>query len=156
MMKIWLIILALFATPLFAQDVCQDDLVRLRGESVLAQFKVELADTPESQAQGLMHREYMPRYNGMLFIFEQPKTASFWMRNTLIPLDILFFDRAGVLTHIHRNAIPLDETPIPGGDNVQYVLEINAGLSDRLGIKEGFALQHPTIDGAFAAWACPQ
>ncbi len=90
---------------------------------------------------------------GMLFVYDEPQFVSFWMRNTLIPLDMLFLDATGTVQHIHENAIPLDETAIPGGDDIQYVLEINGGLSSRLGITVGSALRHPSI-GDNAAWAC--
>jgi uncharacterized membrane protein (UPF0127 family) len=76
------------------------------------------------------------------------------MRNTLIPLDMLFADPTGRITHIHENAIPLDPTSIPGGENIQYVLEINGGMAARLGIAEGDVLQHPRL-GPDAAAPCP-
>ena len=101
-----------------------------------------------------MFVEQMGQFEGMLFVYETPQRASFWMRNTLIPLDMLFAGADGTITRIHENAIPLDETPIPGGTEVQFVLEINGGLSARLGIEEGAVMQHPAI-GADAALPCP-
>ncbi len=89
----------------------------------------------------------------MLFVYERPQRAVFWMRNTLIPLDLIFMDSTGTVTRIHENAIPLDLTGIEGGEAVQFVLEINGGLARRLGIAEGSALRHPAI-GEDAAWAC--
>lgn len=89
----------------------------------------------------------------MLFVYDRPQRVSFWMRNTLIPLDMIFMDEAGRVTRVHENAIPLDETGIPGGDEVQYVLEINGGLASRLGIDVGSELRHPII-GDDAAWPC--
>ncbi len=132
---------------------CSDARVDLRGDWGQARFSVELADDAQERAQGLMHRESMPLSAGMLFAYEHPQRVSFWMRNTLIPLDMIFMDEAGRVTHIHENAIPLDETGIPGGDRVQYVLEINGGLSQRLGIEIGSELRHPVI-GTSAAWSC--
>ncbi|QFU08411.1 hypothetical protein PARPLA_03010 [Rhodobacteraceae bacterium THAF1] len=101
-----------------------------------------------------MNVESMPTMQGMLFVYESEQPASFWMRNTLIPLDMLFMDDSGTITHIHENAVPLDETPIPGGDKVRAVLEINGGLSARLGIEEGTVLRHPALPQDEAAWAC--
>jgi uncharacterized membrane protein (UPF0127 family) len=101
-----------------------------------------------------MFRESLPQFSGMLFVYETPQPVAFWMRNTLIPLDMLFFDPAGRLTRIESDATPLDETPIPGGDNVRYVLEINGGLAESLGIDLGAELRHPALDQAAAAWPC--
>jgi uncharacterized membrane protein (UPF0127 family) len=76
------------------------------------------------------------------------------MKNTLIPLDMLFFDAEGRLARVGANAVPGDETPVPGGPGIQYVLEIRGGLAARLGIAEGAALRHPAVDPARAAQPC--
>jgi uncharacterized protein len=134
---------------------CRPDRVELRGPWGTAAFAVEVADTPESRARGLMHRPSMPRFSGMLFIFEPPPgSAVFWMENTLIPLDMLFLDETGRVSHVHHEARPLDRTPIRGGDAVMYVLEINGGMARRLGIAEGSELRHPGLDQDLAAWPC--
>lgn len=119
----------------------------------MAGFNIELADDPKERSLGLMNRKSLPQSAGMLFAYEKPQAVSFWMRNTLIPLDMIFMDATGRVTHIHENAIPLDETGIPGGDDVQYVLEINGGLARRLGVEVGSELRHPVI-GEAAAWPC--
>ncbi len=100
-----------------------------------------------------MNRPSMPRSAGMLFVYETPQRATFWMRNTLIPLDMIFAGPDGVVTHVHENAIPLDETTIDGGRGVQFVLEINGGLAGPLGIEPGTELRHPAIGDA-ATWSC--
>nr|WP_223814347.1 DUF192 domain-containing protein [Roseicitreum antarcticum] len=133
---------------------CLPGQVDLRGPWGTARFSVEIADTPETRNQGLMFRENMPRFAGMLFIYQAPQSASFWMRNTLIPLDMLFVDAAGEVTRIHHDAVPLDETPIFGGDDVLMVLEINGGMARRLGITEGTALRHARVPQAGALWPC--
>lgn len=135
-------------------SACREDRVSIRGAFGTAAFTVELADTDAERALGLMHRASMPRFSGMLFVFPQPERAVFWMENTLIPLDMLFIDAAGVVQSIHENAVPLDRTPIDGGFGVQYVLEINGGMAARLHLAPGDQLQHPAIAQAGAAWPC--
>ncbi|MEM6577221.1 MAG: DUF192 domain-containing protein [Pseudomonadota bacterium] len=146
--------LTLSATSLLADAACDPETVHLRGDWGTARFTIELADEPAEQSQGLMHRESMARSAGMLFAYPEPRTVRFWMRNTLIPLDMIFVDSAGVVKKVHSNARPLDETPIFGGNNIQYVLEINGGLSERLGIAPGTQLRHPSIGDSGAAWPC--
>jgi uncharacterized membrane protein (UPF0127 family) len=137
----------------FAQS-CTDDVVDIRTDKARAQFKIEIADTPAEQAQGLMHRESMPRFSGMLFVYPKPTRATFWMRNTLLPLDMLFVDEAGVVQYIHENATPLSEDVIDGGSGVKAVLEINGGLSKMLGLGVGSQMRHPSFDITRAAWPC--
>ena len=136
-----------------AWAVCAPDRVDLRGDWGQARFTVEVADEPAERSQGLMHRESMAQSAGMLFVYERPQRVSFWMRNTLIPLDMIFMDADGIVRRVHENAVPLDETSIPGGDDIQYVLEINGGLAGRLGIVEGSELRHPQI-APNPAWSC--
>ena len=110
-------------------------------------INVELATTPEQQQKGLMFREEMADDTGMLFIFDTPREIGFWMKNTLIPLDMIFIaPTSGIIHKIHRNAIPHDKRSIPSNGITKAVLEINAGLSDRLGIVEGSKIIFP--DGA--------
>ncbi|MEM7678830.1 MAG: DUF192 domain-containing protein [Myxococcota bacterium] len=131
---------------------CDIGRVDLRGDWGQAQFAVDVADDPAERRQGLMNVEEMATGAGMLFVYEAPRRAVFWMRNTLIPLDMIFADETGTVTRVHENAIPLDETNIDGGEGVQYVLEINAGLSERFGIAPGTELRHPAIEAP--AWPC--
>ena len=132
---------------------CRADIADLRGPWGQARFTVEIADTPETQARGLMHRESLPRAAGMLFLYDGPRRVAFWMRNTLIPLDMIFMDATGTVTRVHHEAVPLDETPIDGGPDVLAVLEINGGLARRLGIDVGTQMRHPRLPEG-AAWAC--
>ncbi len=149
-----LVLLALLVSAVPARASCAPDTVELRGPWGQARFTVEIADTNESRARGLMHRESLPRSAGMLFIYDAPTAPSFWMRNTLIPLDMLFIDPEGVVRRIHHEAVPLDETPIPGGPNVLMVLEINGGLARSLGISEGSEMRHPRLAQDTARWPC--
>lgn len=147
-------LLLLLAAPAAAAAACRTDVVELRGPFGQVRFSVELADTPEARARGLMFRERLPSGAGMLFVFDRPGRAVFWMRNTLIPLDMIFADAAGRVTKVHAEAIPGDETPIDGGEGVLLVLEINGGLAARLGIGPGAEMRHPALDPATAAWPC--
>lgn len=144
--------LAFLAGPGLAQ--CRDDAVALRGDWGQAQFNVEVVDTPEDRARGLMFREAMPRGAGMLFVYDSPQPVSFWMKNTMIPLDILFADRTGTITRVHHDAQPGDLTPVNGGDAIFAVLEINGGLARGYGIVPGTEMQHPAFVGGPAAWPC--
>ena len=141
------------ALPAFAQSVCRADRVDVKTAKGSVAFLVEVADTVEERALGLMHRPHMAEARGMLFVYPAPDDVAFWMANTLIPLDMIFMDAQGVIKKIHENAKPLDQTSIPGGSDIQFVLEINGGLARKLGIKEGAALRHPAI-GPKAAWPC--
>jgi len=155
MIRVLLFIFTLFlAGPSFAFQ-CEEGELRLEWDGGAAEFKVDVADDPEERAQGLMFVESMPRFSGMLFVYPEPQPViGFWMRNTLISLDMLFFDKEGVLQKIHENAVPLDETTISGGRNIQYVLEINGGLSERLRIKEGAVLKSIAINQNLARSPC--
>jgi len=113
------------------------DSIQIKASQQIYDFTVELAYTPQQQAQGLMWRKEMAEDEGMLFTFNNVAMRSFWMRNTYLPLDILFIDDSGKIKHIHKNAIPLDETKIPSRFPVRHVLELNAGTTQKLGIKIG-------------------
>ena len=100
-------------------------------------FTVELALNNAQREQGLMFRKSMPPENGMLFNFGEPRDVAMWMRNTLIPLDMLFIGRDGRITHIHENAVPHSEAIISSRGPVNFVLELNGGAAKRYGIKPG-------------------
>jgi len=151
-MRALLPILRVLATGAAAE--CRDDRVTIKGSFGEAHITVQVADDEAERAQGLMNVPRMGTLQGMLFVYEAPQPqVAFWMHNTLIPLDMIFAGADGTITTIHENAVPLDDTPIPGGEAVQYVLEVNGGLSQRLGIRPGDLLQHPAI-GEGAALPC--
>ncbi|WP_164659289.1 DUF192 domain-containing protein [Tropicibacter sp. Alg240-R139] len=133
---------------------CQADAVTLKNDQFEIQFSIELAQTPKERSSGLMFRDHLAARAGMLFVFERPQRVAFWMKNTLIPLDMIFVDRTGVVSHVHHGAVPGDETPIPGGDQVYSVLEINAGLAKRYGISKGTVLRHKVFSDGPAEWPC--
>ncbi|SLN12997.1 DUF192 domain-containing protein [Pseudooctadecabacter jejudonensis] len=134
-------------------EVCSADSVSVRGAFGEAEFTVTVADDAAERGQGLMFVEQMGPFEGMLFVFARPQPTSFWMRNTLIPLDMIFVGADGVIDKIHENAVPLDETPIFGGEEIMYVLEINGGMSDRLGLTAGDQIRHPQLTGD-VVWPC--
>ena len=101
-----------------------------------------------------MFRENMPKFSGMLFVYDRPQSVSFWMRNTLIPLDMIFMDQFGSVVKIYSNAMPLDETAIFGGDSVFAVLEINGGMAQKMNIMAGATVQHPAFTQETAVWRC--
>lgn len=146
------VLICLFAGPALA---CSDDRVTVAGAWGHANFSVNIADTGPERSQGLMNVPQMPLMAGMLFVYEAPHAASFWMHNTLIPLDMLFAGPDGTILSLHENATPQDDTSIPGGDGIQFVLEINGGMAHRLGIAVGDVLQHPSI-GPAAVMPCTQ
>ena len=133
---------------------CRDDSVWIKGDFGEARFSVEIADDPAEREIGLMNRPSMPISAGMLFVYDKPSTLAFWMRNTLIELDMLFVDETGVIRNIHARAIPLDETTIFGGEDLTHVLEINGGLAERMGIEVGDQLRHPSFSRESAIWPC--
>lgn len=100
-------------------------------------FTAELALNNAQREQGLMFRKSMPLESGMLFDFGQERDVAMWMRNTLIPLDMLFIARDGRITHIHENAVPHSEAIISSRGAVKFVLELNGGTAKRYGIKPG-------------------
>ena len=108
-------------------------------------FNVEVVDTPETRAKGLMFVQDLADDAGMLFDFKQEREVSFWMRNTFIPLDMIFVGADGVVKTIHVNARPQDPTSIPSNVPVQFVLEIPGGRSVELGLKPGDIMEHERV-----------
>lgn len=100
-------------------------------------FRVELARTDPEREKGLMYREHLAPDTGMLFLFERPSVQTFWMKNTLIPLDMIFIAPDHTIAGIVANAEPLTLTTRTVGEVSQYVLEIGGGLAARLGIRAG-------------------
>ncbi len=135
-------------------ETCDPEILQMRGPWGQAQFGVEIADDEAERARGLMFRESLGASKGMLFVYPEPGAPAFWMKNTLIALDMLFITPEGVVQYVHSNAIPGDLRPISGGQGIQYVLEIKGGMAARMGITPGTELHHPAIDADLAAWPC--
>lgn len=109
-------------------------------------FAVELAVTPEQLSQGLMFRRDLPAGTGMLFDFGSARQVSMWMKNTLIPLDMLFMDRAGRVVHVEQYAVPGSLEPRGPAEPVLGVLELPAGTARRLGLKPGDRVIHSMFE----------
>ena len=105
-------------------------------------FKVEVAADDASRERGLMNRRFMPADHGMLFEFQQNAQVAFWMKNTYIPLDMIFLSPTGQVTHIVSNAEPLSERVIPSGPPCVAVLELNGGVAASIGLKVGDRVRH--------------
>ncbi|RUT33180.1 DUF192 domain-containing protein [Arsenicitalea aurantiaca] len=137
--------MAIATAPLAA---CSDEESRLvihtaTGEHV---FEVEVVDTQETRAQGLMFVQELGPDEGMLFDFLDERPVSFWMRNTFIPLDMIFVGADGIVRNVHVNAVPHDPTSIPSDGPVQFVLEIPGGRSVEIGLEAGDRLEHARIE----------
>lgn len=147
-------IASVFVFPAAAQDapmllpVDPAPLAIVRNGRDIARFGVEVADKSHERARGLMFRTEFPDDRAMLFVFERTGEVTFWMQNTPRPLDMLFVREDGVLASIARNTTPFSTATVSSGGPVRYVLEINAGLSDALGIEPGDRFVHPIISAA--------
>jgi uncharacterized protein len=121
------------------QFVKQGELEFLKkdNKSVISKIDIEIADDDAKAQQGLMYRKSMDENRGMIFIFKKPAMHSFWMKNTLISLDIIFLDENKKIIKIHKHTTPLSEKDLPSGGMTLYVVEVIAGYTDKFGINEG-------------------
>lgn len=127
------------ATPagIPALDALREVRVEVTGGGKTHAFRAWVADTPESRARGLMYVRELPPGRGMLFVFEAPRFASFWMKNTYIPLDLLFIAPDGRIANIIESATPLSLAPLESTAPVKGVLELAGGTVERLAIRPG-------------------
>lgn len=107
------------------------------------QFTVEIARSEQEQAYGLMNRQSLAPDRGMIFPYQAPQDVSFWMRDTFIPLDLIFIAPGGRIFQIEESAVPLSLEPIPSGEKIQAVLEIAGGRAAELGIAPGDTVVWP-------------
>jgi uncharacterized membrane protein (UPF0127 family) len=108
-----------------------------KDKKLLKGIDVEIAETDESRHRGLMFREKMDENQGMLFIFDRNEPESFYMKNTLIPLDIIFITSKKEIIKIYKNTTPLSEKDLPSSKPIKYVVEVNGGFTEKYNIKEG-------------------
>jgi len=111
-------------------------------------FDIDMATTEPQREHGLMFRKQLGAYEGMLFDFFREQPVAFWMKNTLIPLDMVFIAADGTVRHVHANAVPMSTDTIPSEAAVRAVLEINGGTARLLGIKPGDKVKHPIFGNA--------
>ncbi|MBV8567943.1 MAG: DUF192 domain-containing protein [Methylobacteriaceae bacterium] len=136
---------AMMASVMLAGACAQDALERL--DLVTAggthQFAVEVMRTDAQRERGLMFRRFLPQDRGMLFDFETPQPVMMWMKNTILPLDMIFIGKDGRVISIAQNTEPMSERIIPSGGDVLGVLEVNAGTAQKIGLKKGDKVIHP-------------
>lgn len=126
-----------------AADAAQEERLELVTASGIHVLDVEIAATPEKQALGLMFRTHLPDSKGMLFPHDRPRDLSMWMRNTYIPLDMVFIRADGTVHRIEARTEPFSERIISSDGPVTAVLEIAGGAAERLGLKPGDKVRHP-------------
>ena len=114
------------------------------GEAVKT-IDIEIADNPKEIEQGLMFRKEMAEDRGMLFLLPELKEQKFWMKNTIISLDIIYLDPNNTIVSIQKNTTPYSEAPIPSNGLAQYVLEVNAGFCDKFGIGKGDRVEYQIL-----------
>jgi len=141
-------------SPIIAQPAVQGAAMELpvdaapltfeaNGET--AAFEVEIADTPERRARGLMFRTDLPEDRGMLFVFNETRQVSFWMQNTPLPLDLVFIGEDGVVIDVPPGE-PFSTASIDPGEASRFVLELHEGTAEKVGMAAGTRLNHPAID----------
>lgn len=146
---LWLLLL-LAAPSALAQDGLasfdRDRLVLRTADGAEHTLDIELAITGKQHAQGLMYRQSLAADAGMLFVYRPSRRVGMWMRNTYIPLDMLFIDEAGEVVKVVQRTVPLTLTPIESEQKVRGVLELNGGTVKRLGIRPGDHVVHPAFE----------
>ena len=115
----------------------------IRSANGAHRFTVEIARTPEQQATGLMNRQSVAPDRGMIFPYDPPQTVGFWMKNTLVPLDMIFVRADGTIARIAAETVPLSLDPVSSGEPVAAVLEIAGGRAAELGIRAGDRVEWP-------------
>lgn len=121
-------------------------LLKADNDSIIAKLDIEIADDEYSTQTGLMYRHSMAENQGMLFVFKDLRQRSFYMKNTEIPLDIIYLNSEKEIVSIQKNAKPFDETSLPSETVSQYVLEVNAGLSEKWNLEKNDKIEYTTLD----------
>ncbi len=150
-----LAVCATLSTAAAAAPACDPERIEILAGPGSRTFAIEIADDPEEQARGLMFRPALAADAGMLFVYATPRPANFWMRNTMIALDMIFIDDSGRVESIAERADPYSERVSSSEGDVRAVLEINGGLSRSLGISPGDQVIHPAFEAAPDEVRCP-
>lgn len=137
----WVALLGMFlllaSLPSFAQSQARRELLVQGRDGIVHSFQVEVAATDAERAKGLMYRRELAVNAGMLFDFLTPQPVMMWMKNTLLPLDMLFVTENGRVVNIAERTVPGSLTAIPSDEPVRFVIEVNGGTASRLGLKAG-------------------
>ncbi|MGY5848894.1 DUF192 domain-containing protein [Salegentibacter sp. F14] len=120
-------------------------LIKPEGDTI-KKLSIEIADSQYEHETGLMYRDSMEELQGMLFIYEDAQPRSFYMKNTYIPLDIIYYSSDSTAVSYYENTEPMDETSLPSGEPTQFILEINAGLIEKWNIEIGDKIFFKRID----------
>ena len=146
LMTFLIVLIAISAAPLTSTAYAA---AKMRVETVVIKtatgeysFEAEIADTPQHKSQGLMRRPLMDADRGMLFDNGDDREMNMWMKNTILALDMIFITKDGTVARIAKNTVPFSETIIPSGQPVRGVLELNAGIADKIGLKPGDKVEH--------------
>lgn len=131
---------------------CSDNQIDIRTSAGVSTYSIEIADDAAERAQGLMFREEMDRDHGMYFVYPTGRPVAFWMKNTPLPLDIIYINERGIICSIAADTTPYSEEALPSGCAAQTVLELNAGEAKAAGIRVGAPVRHPAI--VRPAWKC--
>ena len=142
--KLVLLGVLLLISPLARAAGLPQDVVLLETASSQYKFEVEIADDPAERAEGLMYREALADNAGMLFLYPKPQPVEFWMKNTVLSLDIVFVRADGTIARIAADTTPMSEDLIPSGEPIRAVLEVKAGTMHSLGITAGDRLRNAT------------
>lgn len=127
-----------------ASEKLEKLIIRVPGREI--QFNVEVARTPSQQGVGLMFRRSLPADRGMLFIYPYQSIVKMWMKDTYIPLDMVFINSKGIVKKIVERTVPFSLNVISSGEAVKAVLELNGGTSNRIGLKRGDQVIHPFFE----------
>ncbi|WP_369999550.1 DUF192 domain-containing protein [Winogradskyella sp.] len=122
------------------------DIIKADSDSIIKTLDIEIADTDYETQTGLMYRNQLGNNQGMLFVFPNEIMRSFYMKNTKIPLDIIYIDEDKTIVSFQKNAKPFDETSLPSNAPAKYVLEVNAGLSDQWQLEVGDSIEFDVIE----------
>jgi len=133
------------AAAVSVSGAADTDLLVITTETGRHVFHVEQAVTEQEREIGLMNRETLARDSGMIFRFPQTQPVSMWMKNTLVPLDMVFVREDGTVAGVHEHAVPLSETIIPSPGPVRFVVELAGGVADEIHLEKGDRVEHPLI-----------
>jgi uncharacterized protein len=148
--SLWRLVVAAAAFALFlshAAPALAQQTLEIVTRGGVHTFAVELAATDEERSRGLMHRRELPEGTGMLFDFKRDLNVTMWMKNTYIPLDMIFIRSDGRIHRIAENTVPESEQIIAAGASVRAVLEVIGGTARKLGIRPGDRVAHPMFRG---------